>query len=324
MQKLVICIFLLFVFPSMQTFGSNADNLLGNYGFLTDFSDLPPDEIRQRIQIMVNFFGIKEFQFYDWFADYSTPTAGEQWWDPFFKRRKIFRQSILVCIDEIHRLGGRAWAYVQAAGSENKDLDATNPGIFRLIDQSGRRYEHMDTIPVYFLNREWAIHQVSIWGEAVKDLGFDGIHWDTLGSLSSDYTVEERGVWDFIKTSFGLLKQFGLRQNMNFVDLAWFDLRRVARYIEFPYAELWSKSTEDFVVRMSRSPSHGVVVSYSSYVFGDKEEQFEEILDRAIFAKQNGHTFLLVGDGNYRLETEYFPSRIELTEYEKKEISKLK
>jgi glycosyl hydrolase family 66 len=74
-------------------------------------------------------FGIKEFQFYDWFATYSKPTNGPSWPDPFKRERQIYRETIQTYIDEIHRRGGRAWASVQAVGADEADLANPSAGI---------------------------------------------------------------------------------------------------------------------------------------------------------------------------------------------------
>jgi hypothetical protein len=46
--------------------------LFGEYGFLspTVMGPQSEDGVRARIAIMAREFGVREFQFYDWFADY--------------------------------------------------------------------------------------------------------------------------------------------------------------------------------------------------------------------------------------------------------------
>jgi hypothetical protein len=118
-------------------------------------------------------FGIKEFQFYDWFATYSKPTNGSSWPDPFMGERRIYLKTILTYIDEIHRQGGRAWAYVQAVGAEEENLADRSAGIYELIDSHGKRYKHPPEAPrpkfwTYFLNTAWADRMTRIWGPTVK------------------------------------------------------------------------------------------------------------------------------------------------------------
>ena len=146
-----------------------------NYGFLTDFSKRSTAEVKARIASMLR-LNVKEFQFYDWFTDYSTPypESALNWKDPYFHTKPIWKKIIKEYIDEIHRNGGRAWAYVLAVGSQSRDLHRHN-GIYRLLDASGNWLWHEQKIPLYFANEELAEKQVSVWAEAVKALGFDGI-----------------------------------------------------------------------------------------------------------------------------------------------------
>ena len=77
----------------------------------------PYPEAQDRVATLAQTFGIKEFQFYDWFATYSKPTNGPSWPDPFKSERQIHLETIRAYIDEIHRRGGRAWACVQGVGA---------------------------------------------------------------------------------------------------------------------------------------------------------------------------------------------------------------
>src|SRR3990167_11247268 len=118
--------------------------LLGQYGFLTDYPDISKEEAKEKIQALWD-LGVREFQFYDWFVGYATPLARrryllsdyhdwdndfvpglppeieESWMDPFFKTRQISAKTIINYINAIKESGGRAWAYVQAVGSEWSD-----------------------------------------------------------------------------------------------------------------------------------------------------------------------------------------------------------
>lgn len=293
-----------------------------NYGFLTNFSAAPENEIRQRIRTMVEDYNIKEFQFYDWFVDYSTPLEGVQWKDPYFRCRDILLSTIKIYIEEIHRRGGRAWAYVQAAGSENPNLSDRRRNIRRVLTADGKEYSHADRFPVYLLSKELAHYQIEVWADAVASLGFDGIHWDTLGTLIADKEFEKQGVQAFIKASSELLERKGLKQTLNFIDLNWWD-QSIAHYVSFPYAEIWTKTLEEFFTEMNKSDSLGVMVSYPHYFRQPPDNGFGEILKRAAQIKAHGHTFLIIGDGNFKLETEFFPARRPMSSSEMKSVSEL-
>jgi hypothetical protein len=115
-----------------------ADGALGPYGFLSSavLGPQPDAEARARVRIMARDYGIREFLFYDWFASYSTPVRGAEWPEPFAGRGKISRRSVEVSVDEIHRHGGRAWAYVQAVAAEERGVGEP------LVDAGGRWYWH--------------------------------------------------------------------------------------------------------------------------------------------------------------------------------------
>src|SRR5262249_49802335 len=102
------------------------------YGFLTDFRPMSSAAARDRVRILMHEYGIREFQFYDWFKSYSVPTDGDLWLDPWLHIRETSADTIRHYIDEIHYQGGRAWAYVQAIAADEADL-ADNVKIFPLI-----------------------------------------------------------------------------------------------------------------------------------------------------------------------------------------------
>ena len=81
----------------------------------------------------------------------------------------------------MHRQGARAWAYVQAVGAEEKDLENPEDNLWKLMDANGTWHWHppgTDTpcFPTYFANAAWAKHMAGRWVRPIKDLGFDGIH----------------------------------------------------------------------------------------------------------------------------------------------------
>ena len=245
--------------------------LAGEYGFLSPaaLSQQSKAEVRRRISIMAGDFGIREFQFYDWFADYSTPTSGEQWTDPYFHRMPIHRRTLQTSIDEIHRNGGRAWAYVQAIGAEEEQLPNPEKEIWKLRDAKGKWYWHPSgaakpRFPTYFANAAWARHMVERWARPIRQLGFDGIHWDTLGRIAGDYKAEKSGMHAFIKMAHRLLREYNLRQTLNFIDLAWWNTELVRGWVEFPYAEIWSsKAADHYFAEMEKmSGLPGVLAMY--------------------------------------------------------------
>ena len=307
--------------------GSSLDALRGGYGFLTDYRSYSEAQARGRVATLVQTFGIKEFQFYDWFATYSKSTNGPSWPDPFKHERQIYRETILTYIDEIHRHGGRAWAYVQAAGADEVDLADPSAGIYPLLDRDGNRYGHPPEAPTpvfwtYFLNDAWADRMTDIWGPAVKDLGFDGIHWDTLGRKAGDYGAEVNGTHAFLRRAKGNLAALGLSQTINFVELAWWDPDLVASgLVAFPYAEVWSMISEKSYYAAMNDPAlagrWGVMAFYPTADKPEGQTDSEVMLARWAEAPKHRLVYLILGDNESRLIGPYFPDATPLSPSEK-------
>jgi hypothetical protein len=296
----------------------------GEYGFLSSavLGTQPEAAIRARIVTMARDYGIREFQFYDWFADYSTPVAGDHWTDPYFHRSEISRRTIEISINEVHQQGGRAWAYVQAVGAEEQQLENPKQDLWKLRDAKGKWHWHPPGVdqprfPTYFANAAWAGHMVDRWAHPVKELGFDGIHWDTLGRIAGDYGKETVGIHDFIRTAHGLLQGQGLRQTMNLVDLAWWDRAVVRKYLEFPYVETWSVGTANRYYAEMDKPDmagiRGVFAMYPSVSVPPGWTETDVIRARRNEARKHRLAYLVVGDGARRMKGQYWPETVPLT-----------
>ncbi len=290
----------------------NGIGLQGRYGFMSDFRSMSETEARLRIQILYHLFDVREFQFYDWAASYSQPTDGDLWADAFSRSREVSLFTLRTFIDEIHRLGGRAWAYVQALGAEEADLTSLKPHVFRLIDSQGKAYNHADRFPCYFANSYWACFMVHRWAPGIAELGFDGVHWDTLGALAEDYTAESKGIADFIEQAAQLLPAFHLLQTLNFVSLAWWDSSLISQKLCFPYAEVWNRSEEQRYYQFIKSGPlegrRGVIAYYPSQDLPLGWTEAENMQARWNEAEQHGLSYLVLGDNLRRLHNEYFPN----------------
>jgi hypothetical protein len=282
--------------------------------------------VRERVTVMVQEFGIREFQFYDWFADYSTPVSGEKWTDAYFRRTPISRATIQMHIDEVHRHGARAWAYVQAVGSEERDLENEAMGIRKMLDHKGQWYWHPPNarsprFPTYMPSAGWARHMTERWAGAIKQLGFDGVHWDTLGSIAGDKEAERQGTHDFLRTAGPLLAQRSLLQTMNMVDLAWWDRAIVRELLAFPYVEIWSQKKAERYFQEMDSPDmatfHGVMAMYPTTDLPQGTTATEVIRARHLTAAQHRLCYLIVGDGARRMKNEYWPDTVPLNDEER-------
>lgn len=108
-------------------------------------------------------------------------------------------------------------------------------------------------LPGYFLNAALARYQCYAWGEVVQQLGFVGIHWDTVITIC-DKTAQARGAVAFVRAAQPLLwKTFKLRQTFNDVmldfgvtsDPSLFGPDPDAAVLYFPYSELWEADEVD-------------------------------------------------------------------------------
>ncbi len=295
--------------------------LLGNYGVLSDFACKPDTDARAAVDIMSDSFGVREFQFYDWFADYSTPTSGTTWVDPFKRKNEICLATILAYIDEVHRRHGRAWAYVQAVGAEEDNLANADKGIHPLIDARGEWRRHEGRFPTYFLNEGWAGRMVTVWAGAAARLGFDGIHWDSLGPIAGDYGAESAGTGEFLRAARRALDGYGLRQTFNFVDLAWWDADLIdGGIVEFPYAEVWSRKTETkfYAIMDGGEPgkSRGVIAFYPNVDRDRNRSESQTMIARWNESRRHRLSYLLICNGARRVTGPYYPETAELSRKE--------
>lgn len=296
--------------------------LLGEYGFLTRFSGISEEEARLHVLQMVEGFNIREFQFYDAHNGYSRPPGkdAQQWFAPF--GRNVERRLLMAYCDEIKKQGGRAWLYVQSmavsVGDEELERDERVSGTFNVDDK-----------PLFDLivpHAGWANKIAPAWAEFAVDIGFAGIHWDTLGG----WNHEIRSYMQFpafLRTAGPLLQRVGLQQTANFVNaFSWDPTLLDDRTIVFPYMEVWEPNLEDwFYAHVAVKPAGGgVFVMYpgrSADHTGEKQNVFaigisplDLIRLRWQRAREHNSTYLAIGDGYRRIQGEYFPDTAELAE----------
>ena len=300
--------------------------LRGEYGFLSSSAlGRPEGDLRGRVRVMAQEYGIREFMVYDWFADYSTPVRGKAWKDAFFHSHDIRLDTLRAAIDEVHRQGGRAWAYVQAVAAEEDNLDTPGSDIWKLRDSRNEAYRHPPgdraRFPTYFPNAAWAVFMVDRWAPDIKALGFDGIHWDTLGPIAGDRGAEVAGWQAFLTTAHERLKPYGLLQTMNFVELHGWDRALVTAYCEFPYAEVWFNETErryyNEMDHTDMAGLRGVLAMYPSVQKPAGWSEADVIIARREEARRHRLVYVVVGDGERRMRHEYWPDTVPLSEKER-------
>lgn len=323
MKTLEYLIFLILFLSSSFLYGQPNNNyraiknkIIGGYGFISQFENMPEQMARKKIRDMVQ-LGVKEFQFYDWFYNYSTPLSSGCWLDPFFHRREVCLKTIKIYIDEIHKNKARAWAYVQAVGSEDIDLDKKVHGVYKLYTANGIWYWHENRFPTYFANDHLAKYIVNLWAPSIKLLKFNGIHWDTLGALAGNYNAEKLGFYAFLKKSKELLLSYNLKQTANFVNFAWWDEYIVQSYVEFPYAEVWSSNKESeylsFMLKLNNKDFWGVIAFYPTVDKSHNETETSIIFKRFQRSKLHHLHYAIIANGKNRLIREYIPLNRPLT-----------
>ena len=256
-------------------------------------------------------FFVKDFQFQDWFPNYSGRfqdfteieaeikvkqmpnwwTDAEEWGDPWFLGKKekggttIRRDVLKAVIDHINKKGGRAWAYVQAQGSEYYNLK--EKGIHKLmigdvwVHQLPRPSDRI--FPLYFMDEKLAKYQCDAWAEIVKEFGFVGIQWDSIktpndlpGRLWQQKEGWIKGAYNYLLEAHGHLQRHGLLQAFNDIN-GNFRINIEANknlfpgVLAFPYQECWEANTEDkFYDFVTKSNVRGAVLTAypGSVMFG--------------------------------------------------------
>jgi len=322
--------------PALVSAAGPLKPLSGEYGFLTVFDKISELEARRRVQHMVSLFNIREFQFYDAVRGYSQPPAKhlKSWHNKAFNN-PVQRNIIEAYTDEIRKQGGRSWLYLQAA--------ATDPGDQVMQQGFALAGQHVvDNRPLLDAiapNAQWALKIAPQWSDFAADLGFSGIHWDTLGKFSAVMQTQT-DMPGFLRTTKAAVVARGLEQTANFVDGFGWDPSLIddsqvgGRTISFPYWETWTlPSQEDFFYDQvaPASGGGGVFVCYPGKTqqhVGEWQNQaavgiwpFDLMIMRWQKARKTGNAYLAVGDGIRHIETQYFPANAPIS---KADVAKLR
>lgn len=284
--------------------------MVGEYGAVTVFS-LKESEARLRVRRMFEVFQIREFQFYDAMQGYSHPPAPDLVeWQTACLNRRVQKKIIRAYVDEVRRLGGRSWLYVQAMATDMGDT-AWQEGFHVLGQHFCYNRPVMDRI---MLSAAWGQHIAPQWANFTADLGFDGIHWDTLGA--------DGNLPAFLHATQPVLQARGLRQTCNFVDGAgWQDSLLTSGVIAFPYWEVWNVPlVEDTFYRKLPLWKSGTLACYpgeNTLHIGEPQNKQEQgkfpldiIVERWQKARLHGARYLVISDGLSHIQTAYLPNTI--------------
>lgn len=145
------------------------------YGFLSDF--FPEDEEDEDILAMAAHH-INLVQFYDWSYRHDSLVAEKEAYTDMMGKRNalpVIRRKIAAC----HAAGMRAMAYGAVyAASEN--FACLHPE-WRLYAAAEQPLRFIDVFSIMNLRSGWKEHIISQYGQAIREVGFDGIHMDTYG-----------------------------------------------------------------------------------------------------------------------------------------------
>lgn len=164
----------------------------------------------------------------------------------------------------------------------------------------------------------WARKIAPRWAQFAANMSFSGIHWDTLGNWNNmEVHADLPG---FLEAALPLLQgsaNASVAQSCNFVDgFGWSDSLLSPGWqnnvIAFPYWEIWTLPSveQTFFTDVAPGPrGGGVFVCYP----GKGDDAMNLLIQRWQLAHCRGDAYLVIGDGEARLQTEYFPDTQALT-----------
>jgi len=280
----------------------------------------------------------------------------EKWTEPWDSHLTVRKSTLTAAIARVRERGGRSWAYVQAVASEYWDLAGapdnnvscgkpvtsvlhnasfTNLSTLRVCKLRNKTswvfHEGPSRIfPTYFMSYDLGTFQAHAWIPIIKELGFCGIHWDTLGVKAVDYVAESLGVQAFVRASKIFVSGAGLQQTLNQIDAHWWSRDLFSsRVLEFPYSEIWSPFHEALFWDRSVGLAGAVIANYPGTIRNgccciDPSDCrlcvdatsykrcpgniTQDILLQIRWKKActTGARYLIIGNGLRRLVTEYF------------------
>jgi len=278
--------------------------LRGEFGFLSQFYNITPQEARERVQTLHIAFGVMEFELRDAFESFSKPpSAHEQEWGAPVGDGRIRREIIQAYASEAAALGGRSWLVVNAAATDPGDGElqgnATVAGQFSVGGAP--------LMDVVVPDARWAEAFAPDWADWARTLGCSGILWSTVG----DYNGSTRKGADFkgfLEASQPLLGARGLGQAANFVDAFGWDRGLAAsQALAFVYWSAWDipRREDQFFDEAPNGSVLSILPGESKEHEGESWNRYVKgirPLDVAVLrwqkARCRGHAYFAVGDGS--------------------------
>lgn len=281
---------------------------MSQYGFISVYSGISIEDIKARIDFMIDTLNIRDFQLYDAFYTYSIPMVpgvflNESKTSLLLNEKRIVNFNLIkMYTTYIRERNCRSWLYVQAVGADEPNLH----------NYTKVNHQHCVNGNVLFHcyepNEIWAQRMCDIWVPFALYMKVDGIHWDSLGYCNGAFG-DGSIFTQFLTRTWDILSNYNLLQTFNFVDgfgwnanLVWNNI------IHFPYWEVWTIPTHEdyFFHEMSLLPvdKKGVFVCYT-------KGNIELAHARHIKCLQHNCKYLLFGDGKRILFSEYFPYNLD-------------
>jgi dextranase len=305
------------------------------YGYITDFPDMTPEEIRSVIA-RLNRYHINGLQFYDWQYKHHQPLAGtaeepaERW--PDIANRPVYYDTVRGYIDAAHERAMMAMNYNLLFGTYTfAEKDGVKPE-WGLYTDTEHRQQDGHPLPQTWAtgkilltnpaNPEWQDYIFREEENVFRALPFDGWHVDQLGDRGIRFDYGGRPVY-LDETYVPFLKaakdRLGVRLVMNAVNqYGGVGIAKEAP-VDFLYTEAWPpglgsygmlKRIVDNGRYLSENTKNMIIAAYMNYRAADRPGEFNTpsvlMTDAVIFASGGAHIEL--GDTGM-LGKEYFPNK---------------
>lgn len=306
------------------------------YGFLTEFDpDKKEKDIYLRLEIMKKFH-LNIVQFYDWMYRHHQLIPLQEEYKDIFNRSlslRIIRKQIEGC----KKNGMLPIAYGAMYGAE-KDFVSEHPDWIAATKDGVTRNSLLDDNPEYIqimniaADCPWREHIVNQYRQAIKNLGFEGIHIDQYGFPKTYYSLvnNKRELKD-MATEFGRFieytrKELGKETALIFNAVNNWPVEVVAfKPQDVVYIEVWSPNDtfyhlRQLILRARELADYKKQVILAAYIssLNEKKKIPQEAGERAarlaaavIFA--NGGFHLVLGEGANILTDGYYPEFRQLT-----------
>jgi dextranase len=148
------------------------------YGFVTDF--LPGREDGDAVADSLRAYHLNAVQFYEWMYRHAALLPPS---DDFVDAldRTLSLATVRRLVDATHAAGAQAIAYAAVYGAGREYADGHPDEV--LYHRDGRPWTLGDLLWIMDVSRgsAWSRHVVAQMGEAVRRVGFDGLHLDQYG-----------------------------------------------------------------------------------------------------------------------------------------------